>query len=144
MKILPIMLVMLAFTASAEARKVDLLVLRDIICEVETRGHPYPSTAMSAEAIGQCQITIATAHSHGYRNVIDVLLDSREIALKVLKRCLRWGHKDVYRLAYCYHAGPRARQGQGPKTKAYALEVSALYRARTQAKPPTLSRGWGR
>lgn len=128
-----LLLLALTLAQTAQAETIDILFVRDLICEHETRGVDNPLTALSADALGICQVTPATAYFHGYRDVLAVLRDNRELALAVLQRCKKLGWRRVYALAFCYNGGPRAK-ASNKMAQTYALTISALYKARTQQK----------
>ena len=126
-------LLLLALTLAPIANAIDLPLLRDVICAHETRGIANHATALSPDALGTCQITPATAYFHGYRDVIAVLANNKELALEVLKRCARLGWRRLYALAFCYNGGPGAR-ASNKMAQTYAMTITAAYKARMQQK----------
>ena len=116
---------------SSGASAVDLSVLRDTICEYETRGERIPDEAVGASGeLGRCQIKIGTARQVGFQQhpallfIADV---NRTVALTKLIMCNR-KYVTVKGLAWCWNRGLRA--GRVDWTDAYVIAVAALYQER--------------
>ena len=117
--------------ASAAPLPVNLLVLRDTICDYETRGERFPDEAIGASGeLGRCQIKIGTARQVGFVGHPALLFlgdVSRHVAYAKLVACNR-KYVTVKGLAWCWNRGLRA--GRVDWTDGYVVAVSALYKER--------------
>lgn len=113
---------------------VDLTVLRDTICEWETRGEKYPNDAVGADGeLGQCQIKVDTARWAGYRGSNRGLLQpggevNRAVALAIITKCAnQLETNDPHRIAYCYNGGRWKRLNPKSTAWGYANQVAIKY-----------------
>jgi len=109
-------------------------LLMQVLCERETRNLNNRDAYVGPHGeIGRCAIRITTVQSLGFDYHPMILFDAainRVWAREIVRQCARRHGKSVYRIAYCYNAGPRARVSRRHESHAYALEVLAMYRAR--------------
>ena len=95
----------LVLAARVTEAKLDIHLLRDVICAYETRGEANPNTAVSyANAVGPCQILPIRAEEIGcmwWR--LNLAWYSQLCALLILEDCqLRFGNR-LWNLARCYN-----------------------------------------
>ncbi len=125
---------------------VNFAMLRDVVCQHETRGKVDPDDAVGeAREVGRCQIQKGTAELVGYdvKNR-DLMAEggalSREVAKAVLEYCARkFGPsagiptRDTHRITYCYNRGPWSeyeQRGKGWRAWNYANVTSTQYQYR--------------
>ena len=113
----PIILTALFLFAAIQVQaspKLDLGVLRDAICQWETRGERHPDHYVGdAGEVGYCAVRMQTAEFLGFKgDGLDLMNRSTNMryALKWLKYCYRKGRRTVPLLAACYN-GPLATAG---------------------------------
>lgn len=120
-------------TCARATEALDLKLLRDVICEHETRGVPERDLIEPGPAgeIGRCQIRISTARQLGFRGHWTLLLlpafNEAWAAEKVRMGFKR--HGTIFGTAFFYNRGKR------PITKndagwSYAAQVSKEYNRR--------------
>lgn len=125
-------------SSTSTAHSLDAFAMLRDICKYESRGSRDPEDEISQKgAVGYCQIRVSTARWLGYRGKNWKLLRNRDLNLfwanKVLNRCLARWHNTPYRIAFCYHAGERAKvpklksDREKLKSHIYAVAVSARY-----------------
>ena len=115
--------------SSAQAAEIDLPLLRDTICDHETRGvkdrdlgEPGPFGE-----IGRCQIRVSTARQLGMTSHWSWLLIpafNEDMALRKLNHCNR---RTVFALAFCFNAGKQARIDKDHRAWGYAYQVRQNY-----------------
>lgn len=136
MRLVLILLVALAVEGTARANEIDLSLLRDTICDFETRGvrdrdlgEPGP-----AGEIGRCQVRVSTARQLGFKGHWTLLLlpgFSEAWAMQKLRHCNR---RTIFALAFCYNAGRNARIDKDHAAWGYAYQVRQIYYRAVLAK----------
>ncbi len=136
MKLTIITILALLAAAPVWAHKVDLLLLRTVICDYETRGlGVYRDTAHIGDhgEVGRCQVRASTARTLGHDGQDAMLifpLINLYWASKVLDDCYRVGRRGAYEIAYCYIGGPGSRpyvNGPTSKLRRYAKIIAVEY-----------------
>jgi hypothetical protein len=129
---------------AAEPRPLNLLLLRDVICEKESLGAKNRDWAFNGyQDVGRCQIRWETAYSIGGferdRSPGDLFQrDTNErVAWNIIVRCFsRWKRPTPYLVGYCYHGGLYRKVSKGNPWDAYAKDIQQRYaeRERSTAK----------
>ena len=87
-----------------------------------------------AGEVGECAIRLSTARMLGFKGSRTELRKyNRYWASEVIRDCWEKYRRTVYKMAFCYNGGPRARVSRGHESHVYALEVQTMYRARYMA-----------
>ena len=125
----------------APADEIDMPLLRDTICEFETRGledRDFSEPGPFGE-IGRCQVRISTARELGFTGNWTLLMipHYNEVWAKAkLDKCAKriWRFDDdegtrteVFGLAFAYNAGCRAKISKDHAAWGYAYQVRARY-----------------
>ncbi len=144
---------LLLFAATAEAR-VDPVLVRDIICEAETRGERMPGWAIGRIDPGDwglCQIQYESAWRYGAFDPVMkrsrgrikgrspgdlfVIETNRAVALHIVEVCVLWYPRgDARRIFYCYSAGFNSVPGTDARKWKESQRRASIYAQRNRIR----------
>jgi len=138
--------------ANIATASVDPVLMRDVICEAETRGKSVPAWRLGdVDKLdwGVCQVRYESAWRYGKfdpqmrrtgvpsRSPGDLFKakHNREVALEIVALCIVFYPRgDVQRIAYCYTAGLRSQPGSHARKWKWAGKLAAEYERRNQIR----------
>ena len=150
MKRLALLAALLLWAGTALGKTIDPLLLRDVICGEETRGHPAPAWAVGKPDPmdwGVCQIRYESAYRYGgfdeqmrrigipSRSPGDLFIPevNRAAAANIIALCIAWYPRgDEVRIGYCYTAGLNSEPGSHRRKWRWALMLGRSYRAQAR------------